>query len=524
MGRKCQGPFLFIWLTVLMLGQTAIPAVAEQLNLTMYASGHGTVEPGTQAVAAGSPVTIRAVPDAGYVFSYWWGSGAGSYYGSSPEVTIHPTGAVTQIAYFVEAPYTLTMRHTTGGWVTPETQQASYGSQVEIVAYPDEGWEFAGWIGTGPGAYTGSSATAFATMYGDIEQQAVFQISPDLGYSFSISASATDPYQNTAPPANGYRNLYLWATCAKSGISAIEADVVSDMTMGVFSGMDGVQNLSTSRDILCAVPGCPRGDEVNFLVGTWSVQDYGGSVCLTPSAWNSWLLATDCTTPNPYGFAIEVTGFSSSGEAPCVAGENGCVFDSEPPTAIALSGLTAAARSRRVEVEWSTSVETNHYGFFVYRSESMDGRYELVSDGLMRGRSPYRFVDEHVSGGRTYFYKIGAVEFSGREDLYGPVAITVPDWAPLGIALANPRPNPFRGESEIAFSLGTPQAVTIAIYDVRGRRVRAFDATEFPAGEHRVVWDGRDDGGTSVTAGVYLSRLESEGFTATKKIVFLGQD
>ena len=523
MARRRLARCALFAVSTLALGFVALPAAAESIDLTMYASGHGSVSPGSQSVASGFPVTITATAHVGYAFSYWAGTGPGAYHGTNRVVTIHPTGAVTQIAYFVEAPYTLTMRHTQGGVVSPETHDLAYGSVVEITAFPDEGWEFSGWVGTGPGSYTGPSATAQIAVTADIEQQAIFQISPELGYSFSISASATDPFQNTAPAANGYRNLYLWATCAKSGISALEADVVSNLNVGTFQGLNGVHNLSQTGDVLCAVPGCPQGPEVNFLVGTWSVEDYGGTVCLEPSAWNSWMIAVDCTAPNPYGFALEVIGFSSTSEAPCVAGENGCVLDTSP-TAVSLSGLTASVRARRVEVEWSTSLEIDHDGFFVYRSTSISGRYELVSDGLLRGRSPYRFVDGNVRGGEMYFYKVGAVDMAGREELFGPVAISVPDFAPVRVALSNPRPNPFRGESEIAFTLGASEAVSIAIYDVRGRRVREFAETHFEAGDHHVIWDGRNDGGGAAPAGVYLARLSAEGFEATKKVVFLGRD
>ena len=42
-----------------------------------------------------------------------------------------------------------------------------------------------------------------------------------------------------------------------------------------------------------------------------------------------------------------------------------------------------------------------------------------------------------------------------------------------------------------------------------------------PAGEHSVVWDGRDDTGHAVPSGIYLYKIQSETETATKKMMLL---
>jgi hypothetical protein len=83
------------------------------------------------------------------------------------------------------------------------------------------------------------------------------------------------------------------------------------------------------------------------------------------------------------------------------------------------------------------------------------------------------------------------------------------------------RPNPFNPRTVLRFSLaGTGQA-ELAIYDVSGRKVRTLVEGWMDAGLHEVVWDGTDDLGHTVPAGVFWSQLTSDGFRSNKKMVVL---
>lgn len=69
-------------------------------------------------------------------------------------------------------------------------------------------------------------------------------------------------------------------------------------------------------------------------------------------------------------------------------------------------------------------------------------------------------------------------------------------------------PNPFRGATRLALSLPAHEAVTLALYDVSGRRVRRLFEGEAPGGETEIEWDGRDDLGIPAAPGLYFARLE----------------
>jgi hypothetical protein len=94
---------------------------------------------------------------------------------------------------------------------------------------------------------------------------------------------------------------------------------------------------------------------------------------------------------------------------------------------------------------------------------------------------------------------------------------------PERFALGRPRPNPATGFARIDLDVprDNRELVDLAIYDVRGRRVRNLikDVTE--AGRYSLCWDLRDASGMRVAAGVYFVRIVSETYSATEKLVLL---
>ena len=88
-------------------------------------------------------------------------------------------------------------------------------------------------------------------------------------------------------------------------------------------------------------------------------------------------------------------------------------------------------------------------------------------------------------------------------------------------ALSAPRPNPFAGQATIELAVPADGGkASVAVYDLQGRRIAAL-AHETTPGRHTMTWDGRDESGRSVAAGVYFVRLEAPGVKETKKITLL---
>lgn len=88
-----------------------------------------------------------------------------------------------------------------------------------------------------------------------------------------------------------------------------------------------------------------------------------------------------------------------------------------------------------------------------------------------------------------------------------------------GAGGAPPFPNPVAGTARLRFELPAAAPTTLRIFDVRGRRVRTLVDAALPAGAFVPQWDGADDRGAPVAAGVYFLRLESGTRRATQKLV-----
>ena len=62
------------------------------------------------------------------------------------------------------------------------------------------------------------------------------------------------------------------------------------------------------------------------------------------------------------------------------------------------------------------------------------------------------------------------------------------------------------------------------VYDVMGRLVKALVSEYKQAGNtsgYQVVWDGLDNSGQQVSAGLYIYSLQTQGITMTEKMVLM---
>ena len=132
--------------------------------------------------------------------------------------------------------------------------------------------------------------------------------------------------------------------------------------------------------------------------------------------------------------------------------------------------------------------------------------------------------------GRIHLVPIETVLPHLRQDI--PIAVKpseLPSDPPVVVkrdALLPNYPNPFNPETWIPYQLAAASSVRIHIYDPMGQRVRTLDLGQQPAGAYlsrnrAAYWDGRNALGERVATGVYFYRLETDNFTATKRLVIV---
>jgi hypothetical protein len=74
-------------------------------------------------------------------------------------------------------------------------------------------------------------------------------------------------------------------------------------------------------------------------------------------------------------------------------------------------------------------------------------------------------------------------------------------------------PNPALGHAAVSFSMPVDSWVELKVFDLAGRIVRQIDG-EYNSGVHEVLFDG-------ISSGVYLVRMTSSEFTATRRFVLM---
>jgi len=88
-------------------------------------------------------------------------------------------------------------------------------------------------------------------------------------------------------------------------------------------------------------------------------------------------------------------------------------------------------------------------------------------------------------------------------------------------ALHQNYPNPFNPSTTIDYTVGENSPVEIAVFNVKGQRVRTLVRDVQPPGRYSVQWDGMNDRGTTVSTGIYFYRMQIGSFRDVKKMLLL---
>jgi immune inhibitor A len=97
----------------------------------------------------------------------------------------------------------------------------------------------------------------------------------------------------------------------------------------------------------------------------------------------------------------------------------------------------------------------------------------------------------------------------------------LPEDVALTTGLLPISPNPFSRTTTIRYTLRSDTHVRLSVYDARGVVVRRLENSIVSSGQHGLEWDGRDDSGRTVSAGVYFVRFTAGSYKTTEKMMLL---
>jgi hypothetical protein len=82
-------------------------------------------------------------------------------------------------------------------------------------------------------------------------------------------------------------------------------------------------------------------------------------------------------------------------------------------------------------------------------------------------------------------------------------------------------PNPFNPETTISFGMNKAGRVDLVIYNILGQKVKTLLSEERQAGNHQVVWNGKDANNSSVASGVYFYKMTTGDYSKTSKMILM---
>lgn len=215
----------------------------------------------------------------------------------------------------------------------------------------------------------------------------------------------------------------------------------------------------------------------------------------------------DPTVPDP-GAAVDIYLFDETTGAPLLDGLGGEVCN---PCSMVLGDDSISPRKRKINIE---ALVTAAGGGMPSPS------LEVLAVAVATGDADNVVMTQSTVHSRCGAGCLSVFVFEPNEIRAAQSPTAAADVARAYVELRN-HPDPFNPRTTLSFSLDREGPATLRIVDLKGRRVRTLEAGRLPAGDHALVWDGRDDDGSPQPAGVYLARLETAGFTTVEKMTLL---
>ena len=82
-------------------------------------------------------------------------------------------------------------------------------------------------------------------------------------------------------------------------------------------------------------------------------------------------------------------------------------------------------------------------------------------------------------------------------------------------------PNPFSNSTTIEFTLPDTKKINIEIFDFTGTHVKTLVDKSYSQGTYTIVWDATNDGGSSVSNGMYFYTVKANNTQISKKLILI---
>jgi len=187
-------------------------------------------------------------------------------------------------------------------------------------------------------------------------------------------------------------------------------------------------------------------------------------------------------------------------------------------------GLLALYQGGSVVLSWTSPTDPDVDVYDIYRSTTAG--FDPGTTSPIASVKGIQYTDNAVTPGTQYYYRIGAVDFSGNKSPFSDevsivTGIQAENGIPTEFALKQNYPNPFNPSTEIGFAVPKAVRVKVSVFTITGELIATLVDQEMAAGNYTVTWNGESLSGRAVSSGLYLYRIEAGDFASVRKMVML---
>jgi hypothetical protein len=187
------------------------------------------------------------------------------------------------------------------------------------------------------------------------------------------------------------------------------------------------------------------------------------------------------------------------------------------PLPVELVSFSGIVKDQKVYLNWSTATEVNNYGFEILR-QAQDDEWDLIGfvegHGNSNSQKEYNFIDNEINHAGIYYYRLKQIDTDGAYEYSNQIEVNYK--IPSIFELNQNYPNPFNPSTTISFNLPKSGVVTLRVYNLMGEEIKTLVEGYRETGIYTVNFNADE-----LASGMYLYRLNTNGFTETKKMLLM---
>jgi hypothetical protein len=193
------------------------------------------------------------------------------------------------------------------------------------------------------------------------------------------------------------------------------------------------------------------------------------------------------------------------------------------PVQVELLSFTAILLDNsNIQLDWSTISYADNYGYDIEKTDKDTISWQKIgfveSKNILNTPVNYSFIDNQVNSSSNLKYRLKSVNNDATYTILKEIEFLT---SPETFELAQNYPNPFNPSTKINYTLPSNvndqmSKVTLKVYDILGIEITTLVDELQAVGHHEVEFKA-----DNLASGVYIYRIETPAFSATKKMILL---